>query len=60
MPFMCIHRELDANLFLTLAVLSVQDNGLIFHHQSAVEIYDLRMPRAQMYCAANMTVFSDS
>lgn len=57
---MCIHRELDANLSLTLPVLSAQDNGHIFHHQSAVEIYDLRTPRAQTYCAANVTAFSDS
>lgn len=56
---MCIHRELDANLELFPA-LSVLDNGHIFHHQSAVEIYDLRTPRAQMYCAANVTIFSDS
>ncbi len=60
MQFTCIYRELDANLSLTLAVLSVQDNGHILHNQSVVEIYGLRTPQAQIYCAANMTVFSDS
>lgn len=51
----CTYTALD--LSLTLCMKCV-DNGNILHYQSVVEIYELREPRAETYCAANVTLFS--